>query len=283
MKALKFLVLLALVSLFLGACNGINTNNSTNKVNNLSASPVLDRIATRGELIVGTAGNMPPLNMTTKDGKVIGIDIDLAKYIAGNMDVKLTIKTMPFHELLSALKAGKIDMVISGMTITGLRNREFAFVGPYFLSGKSILTKDTNIALLDSGDELNNPDISLVALKGSTSQQVIEDILPKAKMVLADKYGDAVKTVLDGKVNAMVADYPICLISVARFPDYNLMSLVKPFTYEPLGIAVQSGDPLLVNWLENFMNSYKGSGELENTTNRWLKNTAWIKLLPPIE
>jgi len=193
------------------------------------------------------------------------------------------LKPMPFHELLPALKAGTIDMVISGMTITGLRNREVAFVGPYFLSGKSILTKDKNIATLESGDDLNNPDISLVALKGSTSQQVVEGMLPKAKMVLAEKYDDAVKMVLDGKVSAMVADYPICLISVFRFPDYDLMTLVKPFTYEPLGIAVQAGDPLLVNWLTNFMNSYKGSGELERTTNRWLKNSSWIKLLPPIE
>ncbi len=279
MKALKFLTLLVLIPLLLGACNGMNVDSPKK----LSASPALDRIVSRGELIVGTAGNMPPLNMTTKEGKIIGIDADLAEYIAGNMDVKLTLKPMPFHELLPALKAGTIDMVISGMTITGLRNREVAFVGPYFLSGKSILTKDKNIATLESGDDLNNPDISLVALKGSTSQQVVEGMLPKAKMVLAEKYDDAVKMVLEGKVNAMVADYPICLISVFRFPDHDLMTLVKPFTYEPLGIAVQAGDPLLVNWLTNFMNSYKGSGELERTTNRWLKNSSWIKLLPPIE
>ena len=282
MKIVGFLVMLVLIPLFLGACNGMNVNNADGP-KKLSASPVLDRIASRGELIVGTAGNMPPLNMTTKDGKIIGIDADLAKYIAGNMDVKLTLKPMPFHELLPALKAGKIDMVISGMTITGLRNREVAFVGPYFLSGKSILTKDSKIASLESGNELNNPDVSLVALRGSTSQMVIEGMLPKAKMVLAEKYDDAVKMVLDGKVSAMVADYPICLISVFRFPDYDLMTLVKPFTYEPLGIAVQAGDPLLINWLDNFMTSYKGSGELERTTNRWLKNSSWIKLLPPIE
>ncbi len=280
MKLFKFIVLLLAVPFLLGACNGIEGNVNAAKA---SPSPVLDRIASRGELIVGTAGTMPPLNMTTKDGKIIGIEADMAKYIASSMDVKLTIKPMPFYELLPALEAGKIDMVISGMTITGQRNMKVAFAGPYFLSGKSILTKDKRIASLESGADLNDPSISLVVLKGSTSQQVVAGLLPRAKMVVVDKYDDAVKMVLNGQVGAMVADYPICLVSVFRFPGQDLMTLEKPFTFEPLGIAVPANDPLLVNWLQNFMVTYKGSGELKRNIDHWLKNDDWISQLPEIK
>ncbi|MBW1645228.1 MAG: transporter substrate-binding domain-containing protein [Deltaproteobacteria bacterium] len=265
MKLFKFMVLLLVVPFLLGACNGVNSNVNAAKV---SVSPVLDRIAARGELIVGTAGTMPPLNMTDREGKIIGIEADMAKYIASSMDVKLTMKPMPFYELLPALEAGKVDMVISGMTITGQRNMKVAFVGPYFLSGKSILTKDSKIAALENGEDLNDPSISLVVLKGSTSQQVVEGLLPKAKMVAVDKYDDALKMVIDGKVGAMVADYPICLVSVFRFPDQ---------------IAVPAGDSLLVNWLQNFLTTYKGSGELKRNIDRWLKNDVWIKQLPEIK
>ena len=46
-----------------------------------AAGPVLERILKRGELIVGSAANMPPLNMKTKEGEIIGLEIDLAEDI----------------------------------------------------------------------------------------------------------------------------------------------------------------------------------------------------------
>ena len=277
MKLFKLGTLLITIFLFVGACNGLNSNTE------LSSSPVLERIADRGKLIVGTAGSMPPLNMTTQSGEIIGIEPDIATYIADSMGVTLTMQAMPFHKLLPALEAGEIDMVMSNMTITGKRNLKVAFVGPYFLSGKSILTKDITIASLTDYNELNNPETTMAALKSSTSQQVVEGLLPKAKLVATETYDEAVKLVIDGKVNALVADYPICLISTFRFPEHELLTLLKPFTFEPIGIAIPANDPLLVNWLQNFFISLKGSGKLKTITSHWLDNGSWLKLLPEIE
>ncbi len=277
MKLFKSITLLVLISLALIACSGVDSNKD------LAASPTLERIVSRGELIVGTAASMPPLNMTTKDGKIIGIEPDIATFIAGGMGVKLTLKPMAFHKLLPALEAGEVDIIMSNMTITGKRNLKVAFVGPYFISGKSILTKDIAFASIENGTELNKPEISLAALKGSTSQQVIETLLPKAKLVATNTYDDAVKLVIDRKVNALVADYPICLISTFRYPEEELSTMLKPFTFEPIGIAAPANDPLLVNWLNNFLISFKGSGELKKVTNYWLNNDEWVKRLPDIK
>ena len=121
-------------------------------------SPVLDRIQEKKELVVGTAASMPPLNMTTKDGQVIGMEMDLARLFASGMDVKLTLKPMNFNDLLPALEAGQVDMVLSGMTMTPGRNLKVAFVGPYFASGKSVLAKMVNVGLVDEIAKMNNPD-----------------------------------------------------------------------------------------------------------------------------
>jgi len=277
MKFIKSIALLALIPMMLIACSGVDSKKD------LAASPTLERIVSRGELIVGTAASMPPLNMTTKNGEIIGIEPDIATFIAGGMGVKLTMKPMAFHELLPALEAGEVDIVMSNMTITGKRNLKVAFVGPYFISGKSILTKDIAFASIDNGAELNKPEISLAALKGSTSQQVVETLLPKAKLVATNTYDDAVKLVIDRKVNALVADYPICLISTFRYPEEELSTMLKPFTFEPIGIAAPANDPLLVNWLNNFLISFKGSGELKRITDYWLDNDEWVKRLPEID
>ena len=243
-------------------------------------SPVLDRILMKKELVVGTAASMPPLNMTTKDGQIIGMEVDLANLFAGGMGVKLTLKPMHFNDLLPALEAGQVDMVLSAMTMTPGRNLKFAFVGPYFPSGKSVLTKGKNVEAVDEIAKMNNPDKVLVALKGSTSQLFVEKLMPKAKLVLADDYDQAVGMIRNDKAVAMVADYPICMVSVYRFPDAGLVTLGKPISYEPVGVALPPNDPLLVNWVQNALHLLEKTGELNVLMERWFKDTSWVSRLP---
>src|SRR5262245_47680471 len=130
-----------------------------------STSPGLSRIQGKGELVVGTAASMPPMNMTTKTGEIIGLDIDLARAMAQAMKVKLRITPIPFADLLPALEAGQVDMVVSSMTMTPERNRRVAFVGPYFLSGKSFLAKAATLNSVKGSSELNSASMRLAALR----------------------------------------------------------------------------------------------------------------------
>jgi polar amino acid transport system substrate-binding protein len=242
-------------------------------------APVLDRIVAKKELVVGTAASMPPLNMTMKDGQVAGMEIDLARLISGALEVKLTLKQMPFNDLLPALQAGKVDMILSGMTITPARNVKVAFVGPYLIAGKSILTKKTIIESMAEPSKINNPDKVLVALKGSTSQVFAEKVFPKATLLLTDDYDQAVAMVKEGKAQAMVADMTICQLSVYRYPEAELVTLKNPLTYEPLGIAIPANDFLLINWLENFLNTVQKDGSLGMIVDKWFKDGSWVSQL----
>jgi polar amino acid transport system substrate-binding protein len=275
MKILKLIGISLLALFFLSACAEFQQVKSSP-----SAAPVLDRILERGELVIGTMGNMPPLNMTTKDGQVIGMEVDLAQAIAAGMGVQYRFEKMPFSELLPALQAGKIDMILSGMTITSERNLKAAFVGPYFVSGKAFLTKRKTIAEAKDASIINSPQTKLVALRGSTSQAFVEKFINKATLWTVNNYDEGVEMVLKDQVDAMVADYPICVVSVFRYPQAGLISVITPLTYEPIGIAVPKGDPLLVNWLENFLNSLKASGGLEHLKERWFASGSWLKKLP---
>ena len=275
MKTMHAVLILVLATCIVSACAaaGEATRPAT-------VSPVIDRIQQRGELIVGTTGDMPPLNMTTKNKGLIGIEPELANRIASAMEVKLVFRTMNFHQLLPALETGKVDMVLSNMTMTGKRNLKVVFVGPYFISGKSVLTKRNTLAFMQNPSQFNSPRTTLVALKGSTGEEFVEKSAPHAKLVTADNHTAAVKMVIEDKVHAFVADYPICAVMVFRYPSQQLTTLTQPLTYEPIGIAIAAGDPLLTNWLQNFLLTMNGSGELEAIQNRYLKNASWLKLLP---
>lgn len=275
MKIIKAVVVSIFVVFLFTACAEFQQGMTRS-----STSPVIDNILDRGELVVGTMGKMPPLNMTTKDGNLIGLEIDLVKSIAAAMGVKYRFETMAFSELMPALEAGKVDMILSGMTITPARNLKVAFVGPYFISGKAFLTKIKTIAEADEAADINSPQTKLVALKDSTSQEFAKAFIPKATLWAAADYDEAVGMVLNGEVHAMVADYPICVVSVFRYPEAGLLSVVTPLTYEPIGIAVPAGDPLLVNWLENFLASLIDSGVLEDLKEKWFANGSWMSKLP---
>lgn len=242
-------------------------------------APILDRILAKKELVVGTAADMPPLNMTLKDGNVVGMEVDLATLMANGIGVKLTLKQMRFNDLLPALEAGQVDLILSGMTMTPLRNTKVAFAGPYFGSGKSILIKQENAAALRSIATMNSSDVALAALKGSTSQLFVERLIPKAKLVPTDDYDQAIGMVLDGKVQAMVADFPICNVSVFRYRDKGLTTLKSPLNYEPIGIALLPTDPLLLNWAQNFVTAMLNSGELELLRQKWFEDASWVPQL----
>jgi polar amino acid transport system substrate-binding protein len=245
-----------------------------------AASPVLSRIMESGTLRVGVSGSQPPLNFTTKDGELSGLEIDLAKGLAQTMGAKAVFVKKPFGELLSTLEAGEVDLVMSGMSITPGRNIKVPFVGPYFLSGKSILTKSSVLAQAENADDLDALNLKIAALAGSTSERFVEAVIPSAELMSTENYEQAVQALIDDKVQAVVADFEACALGVLLNPKANLTTLQKPLTVEPIGIAVAPGDPLLVNFLENTLGGLEASGLLEALRVRWLENGDWVETLP---
>ena len=156
----------------------------------------LNRVVANGELRVGMSGNQAPFNMMSRTGSLMGLEVDLANILAAAMQVELTIVTKPFGQLLAALDAGEVDMVISGVAITPERAQSAAFVGPYMLSGKSILTNSTALAAADSVDDINRRNLKLAALENSTSQAFIERWVPDAQFVPIQDYDAGVQMVL---------------------------------------------------------------------------------------
>ena len=81
--------------------------------------------------------------MKNKNGKTdyAGVDIELAKKIAKDNHLKLKIINMQFDSLLGALKTGKIDVIISGMTTTP-KEKEVDFTEPYMMTNNVMLVKN---------------------------------------------------------------------------------------------------------------------------------------------
>ena len=229
----------------------------------------LSRIQERGALVLGTSGNMPTMSQVDGSGEVSGFDIDLARVMAGMMGVRLDIELMPFDQLLPALESGRVDVVMSNMTITPQRNLRVAFVGPYIVSGKCIVTKDRALAAVEQSEDLNQATTRVAVLRGSTSVAVARELLPDATLVEVDDYADAVQLVADDAANGMLTDYPICLATLQANPGAGFVSIFSRLTYEPIGIALPAGDAQFINWTRNFLQRMQGTRGIEEFSQRW--------------
>jgi len=245
-----------------------------------AADSVLGRIVENDELRVGTSGAQPPFSLVAKSGELIGFDIDLANLIADAMGVEVTFVQKPFGQLLDALEKGEVDIIMSGMTMTPARNLRVAFVGPYMVSGKSILTTNAALAKIDEAGDVDQSQVKMAALKGSTSQDFVTDVWPRMQLTVTEDYDEAINLVREGKVGAMVADFPICALSVLRFPNDGFATLTEPLTIEPMGVAMPPGDALFINMMENYLGALQGLGILELLEEKWFQDGSWLIQMP---
>ena len=243
-------------------------------------APVLKRILDSGQMRVGLSGNQPPYNAKSRTGELMGLEVDLANLLAGAFGVKATFVTRPFPQLMAALAAAEVDVVMSGMAITPQRSLEAAFVGPYMISGKSILTNSKALAAAEEAGEFNRANLKLAALANSTSQRFVELNIPEATLVQVQDYDEGVNMVIADEVDALVADMPICVITAMRHPGKELATLKEPLTIEPIGIALPPGDAQFRSLVDNFLVAFEGTGLLEQVRKKWLDDSSWLAALP---
>jgi polar amino acid transport system substrate-binding protein len=237
---------------------------------------VLAAIVKNGEIRIGTTGNQPPYSMKSKTGELMGYEIDLANALATNMGVKLKLVEMPFSQLMPALKSGKIDAIMSGMTITPERNLSALFAGPYVISGKSILTKSSKVAEFNADTSTSGKKYKIVCLKGSTSEEFVKRAMPKSELVTVDNYNDGVNMVINDQADAMVADKPICVLSIMKYPGKDLVTTDNPLTIEPIGMALPSSDPQFLNLVTNYLSTLQISGILPSLEKKWFNDGSWM-------
>ena len=243
-------------------------------------SSVLHRVAESGVIRVGLSGDQPPFNMKDENGELMGIDIDIVKAMAMAIGAEPEFVEMPFKELIPALEAQKVDMVLSGMTITPRRNMRVAFAGPYSVAGKSILTNSDELSEASTLRDLDRAGMKLGVLEGSTSEAFAKRAFPRATIETADSYADAIQMILEGKVAAVVADRPILVVTIMRNPDVELMISDAPLTIEPIGVALPAGDPLLLNFIDNTLGAMDAVGLIDAIESRWLGDASWVERLP---
>ncbi len=165
---------------------------------------------------------------------------------------------------------------MSGLTITPERSRRATLVGPYYTSGKALLTKSPELAAAETAVDLDRDGLRVVALAGSTSEAFAAKSLPRATLTTTDTLDAAIQQVIAGDVDALIADRETCAFAALRFPDQGLLASKATFTVEPLGIAVARDQQELAQLIQVYLVALREQGALEKATRYWFEDPTWV-------
>jgi len=239
----------------------------------------IEKILQRGELRVGFESGYVPFEMTDKTGKFIGFDMDFGRRLAKSMGVKFVPINTAWDGIIPALMTDKFDIIMGGMTITQERNLKILFADPYIVVGQSILLNKKHEGKVLSYKDLNDPKFILTSRMGTTGEQAIKKMIPKATYKGFESEAEAGLEVINGKADALVYDLPFCGFLYGSQGKGKTVFLNQPFTYEPLAWAINKGDPDFLNYLNNFLRQSKGDGFYEQVYNKWIIGSDWKKEL----
>jgi polar amino acid transport system substrate-binding protein len=227
-----------------------------------------DKPAAKDTLTVGMELAYPPFEMTDEKGAPKGVSVDLAKELGKSLGKKVVIQNTSFDGLIPALKTGKIDLIISSMTITDERRQSIDFSDPYLTTGLCLLVGKTSP--VNSLDDLDKPGVTVAVKKGTTGHTFATLKLKNAKLLVLDKEAAAVLEVVQGKADAFIYDQMSTYQNWKKNQD-TTRALLNPFQQEKWGIALRKGDEQLKNQVNQFLKTFRGQGGFERLGDEHLK------------
>ncbi|MBF7016726.1 ABC transporter substrate-binding protein/permease [Staphylococcus durrellii] len=224
-----------------------------------------DKIKKRGELKVGLSADYAPYEFEHNvDGKTkyAGIDIELAKKIAKDNHLKLKIVNMQFDSLLGAIKTGKIDLIISGMTPTPEREKEVDFSNPYMTVTQKMIIKEANADKLKTLDDFTNKRIG--AQKQTQQETIANEEIKNAQVQSLTRVPEVIMSLKSSKIDGMVIEGPVAEAYLKQNPDLKFANGVKFKEGEKqTAIALPKNSPTLKNQLNTTIKEVKDNNLID--------------------
>jgi len=217
---------------------------------------------------IATDATWPPFESVNEQTKEIeGFDIDLMTAIAEKAGLEIEFLNVAWDPLLAGIAQCQYDAAISAMTITEERKKQFLFSDPYFFAGQ-IVTVHINNTDIASKHDLSGKVAG--AQIGTTGSFEVEKI-GGATLKTYDDIGLAYQDLMNGQIDAVIADNPLALGYTGEYPD-KLKTVGEVFTDENYGIAVCKTEEELLAKINEGLQAVKKEGLIEELVTKWLSS-----------
>jgi polar amino acid transport system substrate-binding protein len=223
-------------------------------------------------LRVGTSADYAPLTFE-EDGQVKGIEADFAAQLEQDLGRKVSLERMPFVDLIPALMAGHIDLIMSGMSDTARRRELVRFTEPYLTVGQMALIRTAELSDRQQRGLIDAPETRVGFRPGTTGEQYLHSEIKQAQLVPVESIEDGVQALRDKRIDYLVHDAPTIWRVVGGFlsTETELTGLYRPLTDEHLAWAVRKDDAALASTLDAVVARWRNDGHLNLVLDSWIR------------
>jgi polar amino acid transport system substrate-binding protein len=249
---------------------------------NLAAADSLDDIVARGEIAIGSKADYWPYGFRDGEGRIVGMEPELAADIAQRLGVKLRIEPASSANRVELLQKGKVDAIIATMAVTGERSKLVSFVRPFYYASGIAGLVPPRAGVRDEDGLKGKP---VCAVKGNYANAELQSTYVQRELVVADSIPDAAEALFRGRCALFVYDDAALRALKRREPDkwkdYELIEfpLIDP---QPWAIALRLEERpgALAKFMSKTILDWHKSGFLAQLEKKWLeRNTAWVEAM----
>ena len=224
---------------------------------------------------IGIAPVYMPLAYKDPTFGLTGVEVDFANLLGTGLGKQIVFVETPFPELIQALLEKRIDIIMSGMSITSERAKLVSFTEPYAQVGQ--------MALVRAKDRRAYPDVQSFSkltskvgfVEKTTGETAVKAFFPQATLAPQTNVEGGIAALRKGEIAVFIHDAPTIWRIAGNPNEQELEGLYWPLTKEYLAWAVRKDDEPLRFALNRELEQWKLSGRLKQTLSRWVPLRIW--------
>ncbi|MEO8604582.1 MAG: transporter substrate-binding domain-containing protein [bacterium] len=222
-------------------------------------------------LRIGMAPNYPPLAFEEK-GVLKGIEVDFAKRLGPALGRPIELIETKWENLAERLEEKKIDMIMSGTSITEERKKRVSFTESYLEVGQMAIVREDDFLALRDPAAMDRPSMRVGVISRTTGEAWARKHLKKAKLHGYANTEEGVEALKNNQIDYFIQDAPAVWRVTGGFMNENqhLKGLYRPLTKEQLAWAVRKDDPALLKQLNVVLEKWKKDGTLDDVLDDWI-------------
>ncbi len=275
------LFLVAAMAMSLVACGSSSTTEETTEATTeVATEEATEEVAeeattefttsVEGQLIMATNAQFPPYEYYDGD-EIVGIDAEIAQAIADKLGLELVIDDMEFDSIITAVKGGKADIGLAGMTVTAEREEEVYFTESYATGVQVVIVKEDSE--ITSVDDLFADDAAyVIGVQRNTTGDLystwdIEDM----GLGTIDRYSkgaDAVQALITDKVDCVIIDNEPAKAFVEEVDGITILE--TEYVTEMYAAAMSKDNEALYNAVNEALQELIEDGTVQSIVDKYI-------------
>lgn len=217
----------------------------------------------KGTLIMATNATFPPYEFI-EDGKIVGIDAEMAAAIAEKLNMTLEIEDVEFGSIVGGVASGKYDIGVAGMTVDPDRLESVNFSESYATGVQVVIVKEDSA--IQSLDDLEGKKIGVQ--QDTTGDIYSTDDFGEENIVRYNKGADAVQALVSDKIDCVIIDNEPAKSFVLN--NTGLKILDSEYAVEDYAIAIAKDNDELLKQVNDALAELKAEGKLQEIIDKYI-------------